>query len=874
METLKSFLATVFLGALTPGNPIAPHVSLWDRQTRRSSHLPLTETGAPDSITATAQALDNAGHDAYFGVGLRPPGLTPSQRGTRADVIAIPGFWLDIDALCDLPEGVAAPHAARNLPTDEAQIASILEAIPFAPSVVVDSGYGWHVYWLFDAPQPINAANQGVIDLESKAFQEPAIAHAATLGWHVDQTGNLDRVLRLPGTHNHKIPTHPRQVTVLLDDGPRYPYATLAAFARVAMGKQIALAQAPVQAAPPPGIATPTGSPAPVAPTMTAVRAALGNLKNPQTAALLGKVLRGESFAEPGKRDETLQRIAAVIGYVAPDADAEDLARDILGPSLQQFDDVDAGTEYTQETRIAWAAKKIAINQASKRAERAAEQAQNAGIHDALIRQARNAPRRDPKLPQGSGPYTADEIEAFSAQQETTPAGFRKRWIIQKNQSFYVYVNGAYQAAISKDELAVSLPRDLAPAARVISLETIDSKGNSRAKTAAELLRDYGSVARNLVADLSLQHSRYDEATQTFWEAVCPLRPLTPAFDPDVDHWLRLLGGAEADKLLDWIASMTDLSRQSCALYLEGRPGTGKSLLTKGLARVWTTGSPTELIRVLGDWSADIARCPLIVADEQIPQTFRGQRTSAELRLLIGSSSRTLTRKFRDNADIKGAVRLILAANNSELLIFDEALSASDMEAVAGRFLHIVTPETAKAYLEATSTDDWVDGDRIARHALWLRDNRAVIPGRRFLVEGKADAMSKMLATQGDVPGKVTEWLAKFLADTTPKAGPTQRGYIIVGGGKYLVNTNALVEFWDTYVKSDHRAPTHHKLGAALRNLAGAQTRAGNKRFWEVDADIVIAWAERNQVGDADLMRARIATPLPDDAPAAGMLSS
>lgn len=339
------------------------------------------------------------------------------------------------------------------------------------------------------------------------------------------------------------------------------------------------------------------------------------------------------------------------------------------------------------------------------------------------------------------------------------------------------------------------------------------------------------------------------------------MRPLEAVYCPEVDHWLHLLGGQNADKLLDWVATITQLDKQSAALYIQGSPGTGKSLLSQGLAKIWHRGGPTELVRVLGDWSADIARCPLIVADEQIPQAFKGQRTSAEIRSLIGSSARTLSRKYLANSDLMGSTRLILSANNADMLVFDETLSQHDLEAVAGRFVHIVGDKRARTYLESIRTEGWVEDDVIAKHALWLRDNRVVQAGRRFLVEGDAQDIGKMLATRGGVAGRVAEWLVRCVMDTKSTA-LTQQDLVRIGNGEYLVNTDALVVHWDTFVKSSRTPPTTPQVGAALRNLSIKQYRDKKigKRYHVIDLDAICSWAESNLVGDADRIRERVGT--------------
>jgi len=93
--------------------------------------------------------------------------------------------------------------------------------MPYKPTIIVHSGHGWHAYWLFkelwtfaDAAERVRAAwlvEQWQAFLRSKA---------RVLGWTVDSTHDLARILRLPGSYNHK-EQPAAAVSVLRWDGPR-----------------------------------------------------------------------------------------------------------------------------------------------------------------------------------------------------------------------------------------------------------------------------------------------------------------------------------------------------------------------------------------------------------------------------------------------------------------------------------------------------------------------------------------------------------------------------------------------------------------------------------------------------------------------------
>ncbi|MGB4430523.1 MAG: hypothetical protein WBJ15_01585, partial [Limnochordia bacterium] len=134
----------------------------------------------------------------YFSLGIQadsPPAEVKS-RGRAADIVALPALWFDLD--CQNGEGT------RRLPTRQEAL-DFLDFIPFPPSIVIDSGTGFHLYWVFR--ELWNLENQ--IEWETAAqlsleFQLTLQEWAGRRGWQFDITADLSRVLRIPGTINTK----------------------------------------------------------------------------------------------------------------------------------------------------------------------------------------------------------------------------------------------------------------------------------------------------------------------------------------------------------------------------------------------------------------------------------------------------------------------------------------------------------------------------------------------------------------------------------------------------------------------------------------------------------------------------------------------
>lgn len=153
-----------------------------------------------------------ASEDLYYCLGLfnaRPE----KGRGTENDVIAVPGLWFDIDCM----EGT---HNASELPNRDEALA-LVRNLDMRPTFIIWSGGGFHVYWLFKKPLYFERPQdrQSVKELSSR-FQNLIICRGREKGWKLDNTSDLCRILRLPGTFNHK--KEPVPVEILEDSGLRY----------------------------------------------------------------------------------------------------------------------------------------------------------------------------------------------------------------------------------------------------------------------------------------------------------------------------------------------------------------------------------------------------------------------------------------------------------------------------------------------------------------------------------------------------------------------------------------------------------------------------------------------------------------------------
>ena len=202
-----------FLSLLWPeGNTPSGYFVIWETPGKQSWFFNTASAGWREASSAKAVELDQAGSNVYYGVGLQDRDCGRHSRGGKRGVVALPGFPVDIDITGD-------GHKGTKYPTTLAEALGILAKFTadggLDPSLIVHSGGGLHAYWLFDKPLVVTDANRAQVADASKAWQARIIAVAESLGFTIDDTSDLSRVLRPAGTHNRKT-GEPRPVSVLL----------------------------------------------------------------------------------------------------------------------------------------------------------------------------------------------------------------------------------------------------------------------------------------------------------------------------------------------------------------------------------------------------------------------------------------------------------------------------------------------------------------------------------------------------------------------------------------------------------------------------------------------------------------------------------
>src|SRR5690606_17437065 len=148
----------------------------------------------------------------------------------------------------------------------------------------------------------------------------------------------------------------------------------------------------------------------------------------------------------------------------------------------------------------------------------------------------------------------------------------------------------------------------------------------------------YGAAGRRLVYDLTRDRSEVvtlADGRADLRIACAPREQIQPRHDPDVARWLELIGGEQHDKLLDWLATVRDLTCPTAGLHRYGPEGAGKGMFAAAVARLWGA-NVTAYGDVTGNFNAALRTCPVVFLDEGGAPPRDG---SAAFRTLVGETS-------------------------------------------------------------------------------------------------------------------------------------------------------------------------------------------------------------------------------------------
>jgi len=140
---------------------------------------------SPEALFANAQRANDAGYDVYFAL------ASFNEAGSRKaeNAVSMRAFFLDLDC------GPGKPFRTQ---TDAiAKLSAFRRAIGLPAPILVSSGYGVHVYWPLEEAVPVSDWARATKKLKAMCDTHKLEADPAV-------TLDKARVLRIPGTDNHK----------------------------------------------------------------------------------------------------------------------------------------------------------------------------------------------------------------------------------------------------------------------------------------------------------------------------------------------------------------------------------------------------------------------------------------------------------------------------------------------------------------------------------------------------------------------------------------------------------------------------------------------------------------------------------------------
>jgi hypothetical protein len=167
---------------LRPLSKVKPHAN---RTTYRLPHCLKGEEG--QALTQHIISLAIRGYDVYVGVCPRAAPEGPGRKLGKDSIEQVGAVWIDLDS--------KVPGSSQGL-LDNCDI-------------VIHTGNGWHGYTMLPAVANCrNTKDRTAIESKIRSWQNSII-----LG--TDPVGNVDRILRVPGTINWKDVNNPKAVTLL-----------------------------------------------------------------------------------------------------------------------------------------------------------------------------------------------------------------------------------------------------------------------------------------------------------------------------------------------------------------------------------------------------------------------------------------------------------------------------------------------------------------------------------------------------------------------------------------------------------------------------------------------------------------------------------
>jgi hypothetical protein len=196
-----------FLNLLWKTKPADLHFLIWTLSGKTSYWF--------RDVDAAAEFVSANLRDIYVGVGLSGRDYGLRNRCPSDKIAGIAGLWADFDLASEA-------HSKKPLPATTEEALSLIPA-GLPPTIVIITGNGVHVWWLFRKLW-IFANDDERKDAAALSFRFQTLFRCVSnnRGWAFERLADLARVLRIPGTINGKDVNNPKPIEVYSVDVPRY----------------------------------------------------------------------------------------------------------------------------------------------------------------------------------------------------------------------------------------------------------------------------------------------------------------------------------------------------------------------------------------------------------------------------------------------------------------------------------------------------------------------------------------------------------------------------------------------------------------------------------------------------------------------------
>jgi hypothetical protein len=409
--------------------------------------------------------------------------------------------------------------------------------------------------------------------------------------------------------------------------------------------------------------------------------------------------------------------------------------------------------------------------------------------------------------------------EEISAIQEIFGDNWQEHFLgSYKRDLYFLRADGTYDPNPAMQHQLFIAARDrLAVFGDLVEYHYEDARGAQRRKSEKRFLEEYAKVVRNVIYDMTRPEGGYDRRTETI--SLPAAQPVVEAVDhDDIQEWLEL----HDDHLIDMLSQMPHHDKMLPALVFTGERNAGKTLLAMGVGQMYGS-DPLDGDVAFSNFNATAqTRQPIVFMDEKTAKAYKTEGTTL-LRKFLTCSSRLLDEKYQARVELRGFLRMIIAANNLDVLNTEEEMGATDREAFSERLVHI-NMDLGKEFLEKQKgiSENWLKRRHLAEHVRYLSENWEIRnPGRRFAVASNHTRLHDGLASSAGFAGDVAYWLLSYVQEKERGIPDNGSDGLLVSfrDGMLRVNSKTIVEKWDRYLKKQ-RVPTPSQISRALKSLS------------------------------------------------------